>query len=447
MKKMAIKHPRPLHEHSLHSHLLQRKEQHVARGVHAIHPIFALEAQNSFIKDVDGKIYIDFTSGIGATNAGHSNPVVTHAVKHQLDHFTHTCFTATQYENYVQVCVQLNDLVPIKGDVKSALFTTCAEAVENAIKIAKVATERKAVNSFEHGFHGRTLMTMSLTAKIKPYKKGFGPFAPEVYKLPYPYLYRRPKNLSEDAYIKNLLDDIEEQFFVDVVDPDDVACLIMEPITGEGGFLVPPVDYVQQLKKLCQKHGILFIADEIQTGFCRTGKMFASEHFGIKPDLITMAKSLSNGMPLSAVSGRADLMDAVPEGGLGGTFAGHPASCAAALATIDYYKHYKLWERAEHIGNIIRKRMHTWKDQFQHVGDVRGLGAMNAIELVKDRRQKEPDKLLTKKIIDQTREHRLLLLKTGIHDNAIKTLPPLTIEDSTLHEGLEIFEKVLRIMH
>ncbi len=443
---MVIKHPRPQHEHSPTEHLHQQQEQHVARGVHATHPIFVLEAQNSFIKDVDGKVYIDFTSGIGATNAGHSNPSVTHAVTNQLNHFTHTCFTASSYANYIQVCERLNSLVPIRGQAKSALFTTGAEAVENAIKIAKVATGRKAVVSFEHGFHGRTLMTMSLTAKIKPYKKGFGPFVPDVYKLPYPYLYRRPKLISEDAYVQQLLSYIEEQFFVDVVDPDDVACLVMEPVTGEGGFLVPPVAYVQKLKKLCQKHGILFVADEIQTGFCRTGKMFACEHFGIKPDLITMAKSLSNGMPLSAVSGRAEIVDSVPEGGLGGTFAGHPASCAAALAAIDYYTHYKLWERADHIGNIIRKKMHVWKEQFSHIGDVRGLGAMNAIELVKDRRMKEPDQLLTKKIIDQAREHRLLLLKTGIHDNAVRTLPPLTIDDSTLHEGLEIFERVLHMI-
>ncbi len=438
---------RPLVQHSATEHLLEKKQSHVARGVHATHPIFALEAKNSFVKDVDGKVYIDFTSGIGATNAGHSNPQVVHAVKNQLDHFTHTCFTATQYENYVDVCEQLNDLVPIKGQVKSALFTSGAEAVENAIKIAKVATGRKAVVSFEHGFHGRTLMTMSLTAKIKPYKKGFGPFAPEVYKLPYPYLYRRPKNMTEDAYVKHLLDAIEEQFFVDVVDPDDVSCLIMEPVTGEGGFLVPPVTYAQKLRKLCQKHGILFIVDEIQTGFCRTGKWFGIEHFNIKPDLITMAKSLSNGMPLSAVSGKAEIMDSVPEGGLGGTFAGHPTSCAAALAAIDYYKHYKLWERAAHIGNIISKQTHAWKEQFQHIGDVRGLGAMQAIELVKDRRQKEPDPLLTKKIIEQARAQGLLLLKSGIYDNVVRTLPPLTIEDGTLHEGLEIFERVLRHLH
>ncbi len=435
--------PRPHIEQSSSEHLFHKKDQHVARGVHAIHPIFVLEAKNSFIKDIDGKIYIDFTSGIGATNAGHSNPYVSHAVKNQLDHFTHTCFTASHYENYVQVCEQLNDLVPIRGRAKSALFTTGAEAVENAIKIAKVATGRKAVVSFEHGFHGRTLLTMSLTAKIKPYKKGFGPFAPEVYKLPYPYLYRRPKNMSEDAYTKSLLDDIEENFFVDVVDPDDVSCLIMEPVTGEGGFLVPPIEYVQKLRKLCQKHGILFIADEVQTGFCRTGKMFACEHFGIRPDLITMAKSLSNGMPLSAVSGRAEIVDSVPEGGLGGTFAGHPTSCAAALAAIDYYTHYKLWERAEHIGNIVRKRMHEWKNKHSFVGDVRGLGAMNAIELVKHRRTKEVDPQLTKTIIERCRDHRLLLLKTGIHDNAIRTLPPLTIEDGVLHEGLAIFERVL----
>lgn len=442
---MVTKYPRPKQEHSHSEHLLQKKELHVARGVHATHPIFILEGHNSYLKDVDGKVYIDFTSGIGATNAGHSNPVVVHAVKNQIDHFTHTCFTASHYSSYVDVCEKLNGLVPIRGQAKSALFTSGAEAVENAIKIAKVATGRKAVISFEHGFHGRTLMTMSLSAMIKPYKKGFGPFAPEVYKLPYPYLYRMPNKTTEETYVKQLLENIEEQFFVDVVDPDDVACLIMEPVTGEGGFLVPPVTYVQKLRKLCQKKGILFIADEIQTGFCRTGKMFATEHFDIKPDLITMGKSLSNGMPLSAVSGRAEIMDAVAEGGLGGTFAGHPASCSAALAALDYYEHYKLWERAEHLGNVIRKRMHEWKGQHNFIGDVRGLGAMNAIELVKDRRQKTPDALLTKKIIDQARFHGLLLLKSGIYENVVRTLPPLTIEDSTLHEGLEIFDKVLRM--
>ncbi|MDP1694536.1 MAG: 4-aminobutyrate--2-oxoglutarate transaminase [Candidatus Woesearchaeota archaeon] len=447
MKKMVKVVSRPQHEHSLQDDLLKRKEQHVARGFHARHPLFILEGHNSFLKDVDGKVYIDFTSGIGATNAGHSNPAVVDAIKRQLDHITHISFSTSYYQSYVDVCEKLNGLVPIRGQAKSALFTSGAEAVENAIKIAKVATGRKAVVSFEHGFHGRTLMTMTLSAMIKPYKKGFGPFAPEVYKLPHPYQYRMPKNMTEESYVKQLLEDIEEQFFVDVVDPDDVACLIMEPITGEGGFLVPPVSYIQKLRKLCQKHGILFVADEIQTGFCRTGKMFATEHFDIKPDLITMGKSLSNGMPLSAVSGRAEIMDAVSEGGLGGTFAGHPASCAAALAAIDYYECYKLWERAEHIGNVIRKKMHAWKEQFTSVGDVRGLGAMNAIELVKDRRLKTPDEHLTTKIIDQARLSGLLLLKSGIYENVVRTLPPLTIEDSTLHEGLEIFEKTLQHLH
>ncbi|MBI1973114.1 4-aminobutyrate--2-oxoglutarate transaminase, partial [Candidatus Woesearchaeota archaeon] len=415
------------------------------RGVHATHPIFIEEARNALFKDVDGKIYIDFTSGIGATNMGHNNPFVVDAVKHQAEKLVHSCFTASHYAAYVQVCEQLHKIVPIKGPAKSALFTTGAEAVENAIKIAKVFTGRKAVISFEHGFHGRTLMTMSLTAKITPYKKGFGPFAPEVYKLPYPYLYRRPRGSSEEGYIKQLLQDIEQTFFTDVVDPEDVACLVMEPVTGEGGFLVPPIEYVQQLKKICEKHGIVFIADEVQTGFGRTGKLFACEHFNVKPDLMTMAKSLSNGMPLSAVSGKAEIMDSVPEGGLGGTFAGHPVSCVAALAALDYVQHYKLWERAEHLGHVVRRKMHEWQERHSFIGDVRGLGAMHAVEVVKDRRSKEPDARLTKKIIDLCRDHRLLLLKSGIYDNVIRTLPPLTIEDSLLHEGLDIFERVLRI--
>jgi len=408
-------------------------------------PVFAKSAKGALIQDVDGNIFIDFYGGVGATNSGHGNPAIVNAVKKQAEKFIHTCFFETPYESYVEVCEKLNKITPGKFKKKSALFNSGAEAVENAVKIARKFTGRQAVVSFEEGFHGRTLLTLSLTGKVKPYKFGFGPFAPETYKLHYPYVYRMPPHVSEEEYVDYLLEYIENDFFKGVAAPENIACVVMEMITGEGGFIVPPKKYVRELYKICKENGVLFIVDEVQSGFARTGKLFACEYFGIAPDIITTAKSLSNGMPLSAVTGKAEIMDCVQEGGLGGTFAGNPLSCEAAKAAIDFILKKKLWLRATYIGRIVEKRFNEFKNEFECVGDARGLGAMRAIEIVKNKKTKEADKELTRKIVTNAYENGLLVLSSGLLGNDIRTLMPLVISDAQLKEGLDVLEMAIRL--
>ncbi len=425
--------------------LLKRKKDAVSDGVKVAAPIFIKSASGSRLTDVDGKEYIDFAGGIGATNSGHGNKEIIAAIKKQADKFLHTGFSVAGYEKYIEVCEKLDKLVNTGTGNKSALFTTGAEAVENAVKIARKYTGREGIVSFEHSFHGRTLLALSLTSKIKPYKEGFGPFAPETYKLEYPYVYRRPAHCqTEEEYVDYLLEHIEMDFFRGVVDPENVAAVVMEMITGEGGFIVAPKRYVQGLARICKKHGILFIIDEIQTGFARTGKMFAFEHYSIKPDLVTMAKSLSNGMPLSAVTGKAGIMDSVQEGGLGGTFAGNPLSCAAALEAIDFIRKKKLAVRAQHIGKAVLQRFSEMGNDYECIGDVRGLGAMCAFEVVKDKHSKKPDEKMTKKIAREALQRKLVVLYAGILGNDIRTLMPLTIPDNDLQKGLDILEQSVR---
>lgn len=429
--------------------LLKRKKAVVSDGI--LSPkIFIKKAQGALVKDVDGNILIDFTGGIGATNSGHGNKEIINAIKKQADKFLHTCFGITGYEPYLNLCEKLNQVTPGRFPKKTALFNSGAEAVENAVKIARKFTGRKAIVSFEHAFHGRTLLTLSLTSKVKPYKFGFGPFIGETYKLDYPYVYRRPSNCeTEDDYVDHLLKHIKEEFFLGVVAPEEIAAFIIEPVTGEGGFIVPPKRYIQEIAKLCKQHRILLIVDEVQSGFCRTGKMFATEHFfdaeysELEPDLITMAKSLSNGMPLSAVTGRKEIMDGVQENGLGGTFCGNPVSCEAALAAINFMEKNKLAKRAEKIGRIVLERFHKIQQHSKIVGDVRGLGAMCAIEIVKDRKTKEPDHETTDKIIKRCYEDGLMVLGAGILGNDIRTLMPLTITDAQLEEALNVISKVV----
>jgi 4-aminobutyrate aminotransferase/(S)-3-amino-2-methylpropionate transaminase len=417
--------------------LMERRERSVPRGVSHQTPIFAERAEGARVVDVDGNTFVDFAGGIGTMNMGHANPGVVQAAADQLARFTHTCFAVAPYEGYVALAERINSIAPGAPPNKRFLANSGAEAIENAVKIARAATGRAGVVVFEHAFHGRTLMTMSMTSKIKPYKLGFGPFAPEVYRLPFPYEYRLGVK-DEAAYAEEL-----EAFFRSHVAPENVACVVLELVLGEGGFIVAPPAFVRALADVCAKNGILLVADEIQTGFGRTGRAFACEHYGLVPDLVTMAKSLGGGLPISAVTGRAELMDAAGPGGLGGTYGGNPVACAGALAALDSFEREHLVARAKAIGDVVEKRFRCFADRFPFVGDARGLGAMRALELVKDRGTKEPDKAKTDAVTRRAWESGLLLLSAGTYGNVIRTLMPLVITDDELNEGLEVLEHAL----
>jgi 4-aminobutyrate aminotransferase/(S)-3-amino-2-methylpropionate transaminase len=423
--------------------LMARRQQAVPRGVPATTPIAVVQAENAVVTDADGNRLIDFGGGIGVVNAGHRHPKVVQAVRDQLDHFTHVCFPVSMYEPYIELAEKLNAVTPGSHPKKTFFVNSGAEAVENAIKAARRFTGRQAIVCFEHGFHGRTYMGMTLTAKVNPYKLGFGPFAPEVYRIPFPYCYRCEAGgpaggrccMADRTHLEHL--------FAGVVDPGSVAAIIMELEVGEGGFIPAPKEYVQVLAQFARDHGILFIADEIQTGFGRTGKLFACEHFGLTPDLITTAKSLAGGLPLAAVTGRADVLDAAQPGGLGGTYGGNPLSCAAALAVLQVLQQEGIVERGARIGERIRTRFTQWQGRFPAIGDVRGLGAMVALELVQDRATKEPAKELTGRCQAEALKRGLILLTAGTLGNVIRVLVPLTVEDAVLDEGLDVMEAAL----
>lgn len=422
--------------------LLKERERYVSAGLSIpANRIFVERAQGALLYDVDGNSFLDFAGGIGCLNSGHSAKKIVEAVSRQLQKLQHTCFMAVMYEPYVALARKLTEITPGSHAKKTALFNSGAEAVENAIKIARKYTGRSAVVAFEHAFHGRTLLALSLTSKVNPYKDGFGPFAPEVYKSPIPYMYRRPEHLSEEQYVHHAIEDLS-LFFKSTVSPKNVAAVILEPVLGEGGVIIPPKSFVHALVKVCAQEGIVFIADEIQSGFARTGRMFASEHFGIVPDLIVMAKSLSNGFPLSAVTGRAEIMDAVQPGGIGGTFGGNPVSCAAALASIETIEQENLCDGAMKIGKVIMERFRSLQARSSIVGDVRGLGAMCAMEIVKDKRMKAPDKEKTDEIIHNAAQNGLILLSAGVLGNIIRILVPLVITEDQLQEGLDILDDV-----
>ena len=417
--------------------LLARRQEFVARGVSSSMNVFAAKADGAIIEDVDGNRYIDFAGGIGAMNIGHARPEVTKAIAEQAARFTHTCFSVMMYEPYVALAERIVQLAP--GDfAKKALFLNSgAEAVENAVKIARYATGRPAIITFDNGYHGRTLMTMTMTAKVKPYKYRFGPYATEVYRAPFPYPYRMnmtPQDAS--AYCIQEL----ERMFVGEVAPDQVAAIVVEPVQGEGGFMVAPPGFLRALKAICEKHGILFVADEIQSGFCRTGQMFAVEHDQVAPDLMIIAKSMGAGMPISGVVGRADIMDAPPPGTLGGTYSGNPVACAAALAVLDLYEKEDLAARSRDVGQAVIKRFVKLQAKYSLVGDVRGLGAMVAMELVKDRGTKEPDSQAASDILAAAHKRGLVLIKAGMYDNVLRVLVPLCVTDEQLQQGLDIFE-------
>ena len=421
--------------------LMARRKAAVSNSPFIVTPIFAESGSGAALTDVDGNTFLDFAGGIGTVNIGHAHPKVVAAAKAQLDKFQHTCFNVAMYEPYVALAEKLNAIVPTKGPRKTVLFNSGAEAVENAVKIARCVTKRQGVLTFEHGFAGRTYLAMTLTSKATPYKSGFGPFVPEVYRLPYPYYYRDAKpGETEDQYSDRMLEGVKEFFFTHV-DPKQVACVWMELVTGEGGFIVAPKRYVQGFKKLCEEHGILFIADEIQTGFCRTGKMFATEHYGFEPDLMTLAKSIAGGLPLSAVVGRADLLDGVHMGGLGGTYGGNPVCCAAALAAIETYEKENISDHAARLGQRLFQRLKEWEKKFPKVGDVRGLGAMCSIEFVKDRTTKEPAKEWLGALSKRCYENGVILISSGTHSNILRFLFPLVISQEQLDEGLAVIER------
>jgi len=417
--------------------LLARRARSVPKGVPAVTSIAIAHAEGAVLTDVDGNRFIDFGGGIGVVNVGHRHPAVLDAVREQLDRYLHVCFPVSSYEPYIALAERLNAITPGPHEKRTFLLNSGAEAVENAVKAARAFTRRQAIVCFEHGFHGRTNLAMALTSKVSPYKKGFGPFAPEIYRIPFPYCYRCAEGPHGGRCCQADRSRLE-QLLAAIVDPDSVAAIIMELELGEGGFVVAPVEYVETLAGLARDHGILFIADEIQTGFGRTGKFFASEHYGLIPDLLTTAKSLGGGLPLAAVTGRADVLEASPVGGLGGTYGGNPVACAAALAVIDVMQRECLPDRAARIGARMMTRLKALAAQHAPIGDVRGLGAMVAIELVKDRATKEPDKTLTGRILQEALRRGLLLLSAGTYGNVVRILVPLSVDDAVLEEGLDV---------
>src|SRR5712691_3539787 len=425
------------------SALMARRQEFVARGVSSTMNVFAAKADGAIIEDVDGNRYIDFAGGIGAMNIGHARPEVTKAIAEQAANFTHTCFSVMMYESYITLAERVSKLTPGDFAKKAIFFNSGAEAVENAVKIARYATGRPAIITFDNGYHGRTLMTMTMTAKVKPYKHRFGPYAPEVYRAPFPYPYRM--NMSPQDASAYCIQELE-RMFVGEVAPDQVAAIVIEPVQGEGGFMPAPAGFLRALKTLCEKHDILFVADEIQSGFCRTGRMFAVDHDGVQPDLMIIAKSLAAGMPLSGVVGRADIMDAPPPGTLGGTYSGNPVACAAALAVLDLFEKEDYAARSREIGHAITQRFLHLEQRYSLVGDVRGLGGMAAMELVRDRVTKEPDAHAASEVLAAAHQRGLVLIKAGMYDNVLRILVPLVVTDEQLQQGLDIFEEALSVV-
>ena len=421
---------------STEAELAELRSTYVPRGITSAHPVTVDRAKGSELWDVSGKRYIDFAGGIGVMNVGHSHPRVMKAVQEQLERATHTSFQVVHYESYLRLAQRICEVAPIDGPKKAIFFSTGAEAVENAVKIARAATGRPAVVSFQGAFHGRTLLALSLTGSVQPYKQDFGPYAAEIYQSPFPYEYRGWSSDQALAALDNL--------FESEVAPKRVAAIVIEPVLGEGGFVPAPLEFLRKLRKVTEQHGILLIADEIQTGFGRTGKFFAIEHSGVQPDLITVAKSLAAGFPLSAVIGRAQVMDAPDPGGLGGTYAGNPVACAAGLAVMDVMRDEKLPERAARIGSVIEERMQSWAAIHRLIGDVRVMGAMAGMELVRDRDTKEAADKETARIVAVAREKGLIILRAGTHHNVIRTLMPLTIPDEQLEEGLDMLGAALQ---
>jgi len=425
--------------------LMRRREDAVPRGVFSGVPIFVARAEGVVVEDVDGNRFIDFAGGIGTLNVGHRAAAVMDAVRNQAGRFLHTAFSVAPYENYVRVAERLNALTPGSFPKKTLLVNSGAEAVENAVKIARCYTRRPAIICFEDAFHGRTLLTMSMTSKTNPYKTGFGPFASEVYRIPFAYCYRCSYSLRYPSCELHCARHLEDTF-QRVVAADSVAALVVEPVLGEGGFVAPPLEFFGILQDICRKHGILLVADEVQTAFGRTGKLFACEHYGIEPDILVTAKSLGGGLPLAAITGRAEIMDGPVEGSLGGTFGGNPLACEAALAVLDIFQQSDLCARANHIGERLTARAKRWEEQYPIIGDVRGVGAMQALELVRSPETKEPAAEETRQVVRYGYEHGLILFSAGTYGNVIRLLMPLVVTDEQLNEGLDVLQAAIEFV-
>lgn len=415
--------------------LVARGDEALARAIRVYLPVFAEDSENATITDVDGNVLIDFAGGVGVMNVGHCHPRVVEAIREQAGRFVHTDFTVVPYGSYIELAERLGALVPVSAPTRAAFFNSGAEAVENAVKIARLTTGRPAVIAFEAGFHGRTMLALTMTSKVHPYKTGMGPFAPEVYRAPFPDAYRGPTSGDALAAL--------ERMFVSQVSPSQVAAIVFEPQLGEGGFMPAPPAFVEGLRRICDREGILLVADEVQTGFGRTGRMFAMEHYDVEADLIIVAKSIAAGLPLSGVIGRAEIMDVPHAGAIGGTFIGNPVALAAALAVLDIFAEDDLVGRAEMIGGRMRERLVGWQERWPQIGDVRGLGAMLAMELVTDPLSKDPAPGLAAAVIDAALQRGLILLKAGVSGNCIRVLCPLTIEDAVLDEALDVWAEAL----
>jgi 4-aminobutyrate aminotransferase / (S)-3-amino-2-methylpropionate transaminase / 5-aminovalerate transaminase len=415
--------------------IAERKERVVADPLGLYLPIIVAEGRGATVTDVDGNTFVDFTGGVGCLNVGHAHPRVVAAVQEQATRFFHTDFTIVPYEVYVDYAERLTAIVPFSGPTKAAFFNAGTEAVENAVKFARGFTGRPAVIGFEGAFHGRTLLSLTLTSKTHPYKAGLGPFAPEVYRVPFPDEYR-------GITTRDALDALERALSTQVA-AETVAAIVVEPVQGEGGFIPASQEFMEGLRKICDREGILLVADEVQTGFGRTGRMFAVEHFGVEPDLLVLAKSIAGGLPLSAVVGKAEIMDSLWDNAVGGTYVGNPVALAAAVAVLDVFEEEGLVERAQRIGDTIRTRMLSWQERFAAIGDVRGLGAMVAVEYVEDRETKGPAPGIASRVAEEAAVRGLLLLKAGVHSNCNRVLCPLVISDSELEEGLGAWEEAL----
>lgn len=420
--------------------VLDRRDAAVSRSLFRSTPVVAARAAGATIEDVDGNTFLDFTSGIGALNVGHTPGAVVDALREQAERLIHLCAIVGTYEPYVALAERLNAIVPISGSKKSYLANTGAEAVETAIKMARAYTGRPAVVTYEGAYHGRTLLTMSLTSKYALFKKSFGPFAPEIYRVPYPYSYRCSHCSREGACNLTCFADLERAM-VAHVDPAAVAAVIIEPVQGEGGFIPASFEYLRRLRDLCSKHSIVLIVDEVQSGFGRTGRWFSYEHSGIDPDLVVTAKSIGAGMPIAAVTGRAEIVDAPHIGGIGSTYGGNPLACAAALAAIDLIEQQGLLQRAEQIGEQLLARFRAWQQRFPVVGDVRGLGAMAAVEFITDPADPTPNTTVPPRVVEEAYRRGVILIRAGLYSNCVRTLVPLVISDDELDEGLDVLEQ------
>ncbi len=425
--------------------IVARREAAASRGAGKLTPIAIAHAEGAAVTDVDGNTLIDLAGGIGALAVGHCPPQVVQALQQQAAELIHMCAIVATYESYVRVCELLNEVAPIAGEKKSVLVNSGAEAVEAAVKIARAYTGRQAIIVFEGAYHGRTNMTMAMTSKYALFKKGFGPFAPEVYRLPFPNLYRTPLGMTQEEYIEWSINQLENAFIAQV-DPSAVAAIVIEPVQGEGGFLPTPPRFLQRIRELCDEHGIVMVADEIQSGFGRTGKLFAVEHYGIQPDLITTAKSLAAGMPLAAVTGRAEIMDAPHPGGLGGTYSGNPLACVAAINAIEAIRQPSFLQRAEAIGLRLRQHLERIQADNALVGDVRGLGSMLVMELVLDRELKTPAPEQTLQISAEALKRGVIAIRAGLYSNCIRFLPPLTITDAQLDEAMDVVAEAVAVV-